>query len=122
MTNRIVVPVLALLMGASACGPGRQPGETPQPQAQGASVLVHNQAWSNMTIYVVDAGNGARVRLGEVNSASNATLRIPSAVVGPGRPLRFLVDPIGSQRTASSFEMYVRPGQRVTITIPQNVG
>lgn len=122
MSTRFVLPVLALLLGASACTSSRQPGENPQAEARTATLRVENQAWLNMTVYVVDAGSGARTRLGQVNSTSSATLRIPSGVVGLGRSLRFVVDPLGSQQTASSFDLYVRPGQNVTITIPPNAG
>lgn len=111
-------PVLALLLLATGCTAVRQPGG----QARPVTILrVENQAWMDMTIYVV-AGSSARRRLGLVSASAGANLRIPDAVVGPGRPLRFVADPLGNQLTASSFEMYVRPGQRVTITIPPGVG
>jgi hypothetical protein len=122
MNTRFLLPVLALLLaGAPACTP-QQPGDDPRPQAQGASLRVENQAWLDMTIYVTDAGSGARRRLGGVSGTSNVTLRIPQEVVGIGRTLRFIADPIGSGRTATSYDLFVRPGQRVTITIPPGVG
>jgi hypothetical protein len=111
--------VLALLLMA-ACATSRQ-GDS-SPQAQGATLRVENQAWMDMTIYVVETGSGSRRRLGMVGATSGTNMRIPESVVGTGRALRFVADPIGNQQTASSFEMYVRPGQRVTITIPPGVG
>jgi hypothetical protein len=122
MKIRFLLPALALLLlGAPACTP-KQPGDDPRAEAQGASLRVENQAWLDMTIYVTDAGSGARRRLGGVSGTSNATLRIPPEVVGIGRSLRFIADPIGSGRTASSYDLFVRPGQRVSITIPPTVG
>lgn len=112
--------VLALLL-AVACAPSRQ-GDGSSPEAQGATLRVQNQAWMDMTIYVVETGSGSRRRLGMVGATSNTNLRIPDSVVGTGRALRFVADPIGNQQTASSFELYVRPGQRVAITIPPGVG
>lgn len=112
--------VLALLLMA-ACAPSRQGGDS-SPQAQGATLRVENQAWMDMTIYVVETGSGSRRRLGMVGATSGTNMRIPDSVVGTGRALRFIADPIGNQQTASSFELYVRPGQRVTITIPPGVG
>ena len=121
MRYRTLLPVLGLLLGASACS-SRQPGENPRAQAQVSTVLVQNQAWLDMNVYVQSVGIGARTRLGTVNGTSNTTLRIPAGIVGAGRTVRFLVDPIGSQRTATSFEINVRPGEQVTITIPSSVG
>lgn len=122
MNTRFLLPVLALLLvGAPACTP-QQPGGDPRAEAEGATLRVENQAWLDMTIYVSDAGSGARRRLGNVTGTSTATLRIPQPVVGIGRTLRFIADPIGSGRTASSYDLFVRPGQRVTITIPPRVG
>lgn len=113
--------ILALLVLAAGCTPSRQPGSV-APGNQGATLRVENQAWLDMTIYVVQSGGGARTRLGMVSATSRADLRIPGTAVGLGRSVRFIADPIGNQQTASSFEMYVRPGQRVTITIPPGVG
>ncbi len=114
--------ILALTLLAAACGPSGQPGSSPSQRSQVTILRVENQAWMDMTIYVMDAGSGARRRLGMVSATAETNLRIPDAVVGPGRALRFVADPIGNQQTASSFEIYVRPGQRVTITIPPGVG
>ena len=124
MKTHTLVPALALVLGASACSSARQPGDNPQAEAQeAATVLVQNQAWLDMTVYVQEgSGSSSRRRIGSVSGNSTTTLRIPAASVGLGRPLRFFVDPVGSQRTASSYEMYVRPGERVTITIPPTVG
>jgi hypothetical protein len=123
MTNRFLVPALALLLGASACGPPRQPGDSPDAQAEGATLVVQNQSWLDMNVYVLEGASAAsRRRLGSVTGNSTGTLRIPGSAVGLGRPLRFVVDPVGSARTASSYEIQVRPGERVTITIPSTVG
>ena len=115
------LPLLALLLLAAGCNPSRQPGSV-APGSQGATLRVENQAWMDMTIYVVDTGSGARRRIGMVIATTGANLHIPDAVVGPGRTLRFIADPIGNQQTATSFDIYVRPGQRVTITIPPGAG
>ncbi len=122
MNSRLVLPILALLLAAPACTTPEQPGGNPRAQAEIAQVRVENQAWLDMNIFVTDTGNGARTRLGLVTGTSSSTLRIPQSVVGMGRALRFVADPVGSGRTASSFEFFVRPGQQVTITIPPNFG
>jgi hypothetical protein len=35
--------------------------------------------------------------------------------------MRFMVDPIGSSRQGTSFDIYVRPGERVTLTVPPSI-
>ncbi|HEX8361167.1 MAG TPA: hypothetical protein VF613_13725 [Longimicrobium sp.] len=122
MRTVLRLPILALLLlVAASCSSNRQPGSDPGPAARGATVRIQNNAWLDMNIYVLQT-SGARRRLGMVNANATTTLRIPGPVVGLGQQLRFIVDPVGSQRTASSFEIYVRPDQQVTLTIPATVG
>ena len=121
MHTRRLSSVLALLLLVAGCAPSRQPGSV-APGNQGATLRVENRAWFDMTIYVVQSGSSSRTRLGMVSATATANLRIPATAVGQGRSLRFIADPIGNQQTATSYEMQVRPGQRVTITIPPGVG
>jgi hypothetical protein len=111
--------LLALVAGSAACSQARQGGAVPQ-QAN-TSVRVQNNAWLDVNIYVMQQG-GTRQRLGMVTGARSATLRIPNTVVGPGRDLVFQADPVGSRSVATSFRIYVRPGEQVTLTIPATLG
>jgi hypothetical protein len=70
-----------------------------------------------MTVYVVESA-GARRRLGLATGVSTTVFSIPASVVGNGRELQFIVDPIGSDRTATSNSLFVMPGERVTLVIP----
>jgi hypothetical protein len=111
---------LLLLLGAvSACAGNRNrdPALRPCP----TFVQIDNQAWLDMTIYVVEVG-GSRMRIGSVSSTRTTTLRIPDGMVGPGRRLRFQADPVGSNRVATSFEINVEPGETIRLTIPPNAG
>jgi hypothetical protein len=104
-------------LGTAACvGKGRN---APTPQ-ETASVRVINRAFIDVDVFVL---NGTlRTRLGTVTGGGSGTFRLPVTVVGSGRDLRFLVDPIGSDRQAVTFNsMYVRPGQRVTLTVPATI-
>jgi hypothetical protein len=105
----------ALLVVVAACGP-RRTGPVADESAQ---LRVQNNSFLDMRIYVV--GSGPRIRLGMVNGSSSATLRIPAHVIGMGRDVHFLADPIGSPTVAQSFSIYVRPGENVSITIPPTV-
>lgn len=106
---------LLLLLVLAACA-----GNPRDQDAEGATARVENQSWSEMTIYAV--AGGQRVRLGSVNANSTAVLRIPAGVVGLGRTLTFIADPLGSSRTSRSFEIYVAPGEEITLTIPPQAG
>lgn len=108
---------LLLLLASGCVGNPREEGSRAR---EAATVRVDNQAWSQMILYV-DAG-GQRVRLGSVSASSTASLRIPASVVGLGRSLTFVADPVGSDRRASSFEIYVRPGEVINLTIPPQAG
>jgi len=107
----ISISALVLLAG---CGP-RRPGSVATPER--TVIEVDNRAFTDMTVYVIE-GVGARRRLGLANGASTTSFTIPASLVGNGRELTFLVDPIGSDRTALSNRIFVTPGQRVTLTIP----
>lgn len=109
--------VLLLLVLAGCSGNPRDQGYASEPETK---VRVQNQAWTDMTIYAISSGQ--RVRLGRVVGNSTAVLKIPSGVVGLGRTLTFLADPLGSSQTSSSFEIYVRPGDEITLMIPPQAG
>jgi hypothetical protein len=110
--------LVLLLLALAACSTNpRHQGQASEPEAK---VRVKNQAWTDMTIYAISSGQ--RVRLGSVVGNSTAVLRIPSGVLGLGRTLTFLADPLGSSQTSSSFEIYVRPGDEITLTIPPQAG
>ena len=117
-TLRTSLLAMLVLFAAACTGTGKN-----APRAvDRASVRIANQSWSDMTIYVLTGtGGGARQRLGDVRGNGNATFTIPERLVGMGQSLRFLADPLGSSNVAQSFEIYVRPGQQVTLTIPPTV-
>ena len=110
---QLFVLSLFVLLGAAACtGTGKN---APTPRAT-TTLRVSNNAWSNVNVYVLY--EGTRARLGTVTATSQATFRIPDQAVGTGRNLSFLVDPIGSTRTGTSYDIFVRPGEQVTLNIP----
>jgi hypothetical protein len=106
---------LALLFAslALACGPRRTGGD--QQMSAPTTLRVENQAFLDMTIYVLRSGQ--RYRLGIAGGNSTARFVIPASMVG-GVSLSFLADPIGSSRTPVSQEIVVTPGDEVTLFIP----
>jgi hypothetical protein len=105
----------ALLTG---CGGSRAPEDETalDPSERVTVVRVDNRAFLDMTIFVLDGGQ--RVRLGSAPSNATTELIIPAHLVRSARQLQFLCDPIGSSRTPISDEIFVEPGDRVTLLIP----
>jgi hypothetical protein len=114
--KRIAVLVHPILLAAAlACG-GRPPSDTPAPRAE-AELTVENLGFADVTVYAISA-TGARVRLGQVSGNSTQRLALPAYLVRGGERLRFLADPIGGSQGPVSEELYVAPGEAVTLTIP----
>ena len=110
--SRWFVPLLLLVL-AAGCGARTRAGSDATPVTY---VRVTNQSWLDMNIYVIRSGE--RIRLGTVNGNRTERLTIPRHVVASAVSLRFMADPIGSSRTAQSFDISVYPGDEVTLTIP----
>ncbi len=111
--------IVAVLATVAACSHNARPGRDdngPQPVTR---VRVENQAFLDMNIYVLGTGGG-RQRLGTVTGNTNQEFVIPAYIVGPANSVRFLVEPIGSNRAPISNSLSVQPGQTVTLTIPPN--
>ena len=49
---------------------------------------------------------------------STTTFTIPANLIFGATPLRFLADPIGSNRTPVSDEITVQPGDQVRLVLP----
>jgi hypothetical protein len=113
---KLLAVLFVVALGTTGCtGTGRN---APSPQEY-ATVLVNNRAFIDVNVYALDGSS--RVRLGTVTASGTGTFRIPAALVGSGHDLRFMVDPIGSSREGYSFNIYVRPGERVTLTVPSSM-
>jgi hypothetical protein len=110
--------VVAMLVAVAACSHGaKHPGDDDLEQT--TRVRVENQAFLDMNVYVIGDGGG-RTRLGTVTGNTNQEFVIPAYIVGPANSVRFLIEPIGSNRSPISNSLSIRPGQTVTLTIPPN--
>ena len=107
---RYLVPALALLT-LTGCGAMRQS------RADARTILeVDNRGFADMDIFLINGGQ--RVRLGMVTGNTKTKLVIPSTFVSSGRQLQFVADPIGSTHASISDQIYVDPGDEVTMVIP----
>lgn len=113
LTRTLLLLMVTLLM--AACGAQRSAGASDDGSA---TVEVRNQSWSDMRIYATSGSQ--RTRLGLVSASSTAELRIPAPVVAGGRDISFLADAIAGGE-ATSYNIYVSPGDQVVITIPARV-
>ena len=110
--------VVAMLVAVAACSHAAKHAGDDELQLT-TRVRVENQAFLDMNVYVLNDG-GARTRLGTVTGNSTREFVIPAYIIGPANSVRFLVEPIGSNRSPISDALSVQPGQTVTLTIPPN--
>jgi hypothetical protein len=108
-TRSLLLAGVALL---AACAGGRRAAPTREP----TYLMVDNRGYADMRIYVF-VGSSRR-SMGVAGGLKISQLTIPAHVVGTAAHLRFQADPIGSSRQAFSQELYVREGDRLTLTIP----
>jgi hypothetical protein len=113
-TTRRQFFAVALLI-VSACYSRNAQQQSNQP----AAVLeVDNQGVLDMTVYVFRGAE--RVRLGIAGALKKTDLPIPSDMVFGASTLRFVGDPIGSNRPSVSDQITVSPGDTVTWTVRPN--
>ncbi len=80
------------------------------------TVEVQNNNFYDMNIYIVRSGQ--RVRIGHVGGGQTRELRIPVYLAESSSRVQFLADPVGGNRTPTSHEVYITPGSRVRLIIP----
>ncbi len=111
--KKLQLLALASAVVAFACGPMRTSTLNTRSQT---TLKVDNQAYLDMTIYVMRGAE--RIRLGLASGASTSTFVIPADVTRSATTIRFVADPIGSSRASISEEVNIRPGDEVTMQIP----
>ena len=114
MSTRRLFLVTMLGLAVVGCGGSKsRSAAIPQPRT---TVRVENQGFSDMTVYAIRSGQ--RVRLGNAPGNTTTTFTIPANLIFGATPLRFLADPIGSNRTPVSDEITVQPGDQVRLVLP----
>ena len=115
--------LLALVAVAGCARSGGSYGTPPKPDADARRdnertvVRVENLSFNDATVYVVRSG-AQRIRLGFAGGSRTTVLTIPESLVRFPTPLRFLADPIGSNRAPIGNEITVSPGDEVVLQIP----
>ena len=114
--GRVAMLLLQLALVAGLGCAGGAPVEAPAPRSE-AELSVENLGFADVTVYAIGP-TGSRVRLGQVSGNSTGRLALPDYLVRGGERQRFLADPIGGGQAPVSEELYVGPGESVTLTIP----
>src|ERR1051325_10825270 len=109
-TRRQFLAAAALIV--SACYSRNTQQQVNQPAA---TLEVDNQGVLDMTVYVMRGAE--RVRLGIAGALRKTDLPIPSDMIFGASTLRFIGDPIGSNRNSVSDQITVSPGDTVTWTV-----
>ncbi|MDQ2931414.1 MAG: hypothetical protein M3Y05_11430 [Gemmatimonadota bacterium] len=113
--------VVAVLATIAACNHTARPGRDDNGPVPESRLRVENQAFLDMTVYIISNGGG-RQRLGTVTGNTSQTFVIPKYIIGPANQVSILCEPIGSNRASISNSISVQPGQTVTLTIPPTAG
>jgi predicted small secreted protein len=109
---------LAIVLAATtaACAKRSGAGRDITSAETTTSIVIDNRSFSEMVIYVLE-GSSVRRRIGTAIGMAKTRLTIPRSLVGNGRELQFLADPVGSSSTAVSQRMWVTPGDQVGLMI-----
>ena len=107
----LVAVITALFLSCHA------PAARPNTGDQGATLVVENQGFNDMNVYVVPSAGG-RVRIGTAIGNTTSKLKIPPYLLRGPTELAFRCEPIGGQRAPTSDRITVTPGDEVTLTIP----
>ncbi len=92
-----------LLLGLVAmvgCAPGIGSTRTPAISSRETPLIVDNQAWYDLRIYVLHGNR--RIRVGNATGLSRTVLVIPRSMTGGAGELRLMADPIASLRVHTS--------------------
>ncbi|MEP6729470.1 MAG: hypothetical protein ABJE10_02475 [bacterium] len=113
-TALLLLLACALPLGA-ACSGNSKEDQAAEP-VPATMLKVENQAFLDMTIYVLRSSQ--RIRLGTANGNSTTRFTIPSNLIFGSTALRFQADPIGRTRQPVTQEITVSAGDEVVLTIP----
>ena len=110
--------VAATIAVVGACAPAAEQAELGSPERE-TTLIVKNNNWHDMVIYVVTGSQ--RARLGSVGSMSTTRFRIRDSLGGGFGQLRLVADPIGSNRSYALPIINVVPGSEVQVRLENNI-
>jgi hypothetical protein len=116
----LTLRLLALSLALAGCGRDPRPEDIqPIGFTDDIALEVDNRNFSDVVIYL--RREGTRTRIGEVTGSMLVTLMIPRSLLsGITREVQFQADPVGADRTITSYPVFIRPGEHVHLTIENN--
>ena len=126
-TARLSFGVTVCLVSAIACSrpqtaappaPAREPAEAPQP-TESVVLEVENHNWSDIVVYV--SHDGVLTRFAQVTANTNASLPVPSYLVGTLGVVRLRVRRIGGTDSYASEPISIRTGSTLRLTVETRV-
>jgi hypothetical protein len=116
----LTLRLLALSLALAGCGRDPRPEDIqPIGFTDDIALEVDNRNFSDVVIYL--RREGTRTRIGEVTGSMFVTLMIPRTLLsGITREVQFQADPVGADRTITSYPVFIRPGEHVHLTIENN--
>ena len=108
-----------IVVFAGACTPMTQNAGVDGAATERTTMLVENNNWSDMTVYILR--DGVRTRMGAVPSMGRATFVLSSALVGGTGEIRVQADPLGSTNKWTSQPILIVPGNQVRFRLENNV-
>jgi hypothetical protein len=112
----------ALALGIGACTPMTQSAARnamSDARPDRATLVVENNNWADMTLYLVR--DGSRMRLGSAPSMSRSQFVITGAMLNGAGEVRIMADPLGGSRAWTSAPILVAPGNQVRFRLENNV-
>ena len=110
LTRLVVLAACLVLPACASSGTNAATNEEP------TTLLIDNQSVLDHTVYVIRGSQ--RLRVGTATGLGRTQLTIPRGIVFGLTTLRFMADPIGSNRTPVSEEITVTQGDEITLRIP----
>ena len=105
---------IPLAMGAACYRRGKGVDEEGE-----ITVEVENHNYLDVAIYAVQGAG--RIRIGDVTGTTTKSFVVPLTRISTGGEVRFLADPIGSNRTWTTEPLHLFAGQTVQLTIESDV-
>jgi hypothetical protein len=106
---------VAAVLALGACAPAAEQSASPTPARRHTSLLVKNDNWNDVKVYIVSGST--RTRLGSVTAMSRGQFYIPDAYVLGASDVTIEADPVGSNDSYLSPPIQVFPGAQVALTV-----
>jgi hypothetical protein len=117
--NAVLGSALALVVVTTGCGSVNSSAARSEVGGEQTTLVVENNNWLDMTVYVVR--NGMRSRVGSVPSLSRSKFVLAPSLIGGSGNFRILADPLGSSTGYTSDPIFVTTGQEVRFKVENNL-